>query len=74
VFLVDTYDRLQGVRNAITVAREWREEGHEIVGVRLDSGDLAWLSFEARRLLDEAGFPYPQIVASNDLTKTSSRA
>jgi nicotinate phosphoribosyltransferase len=67
VFLVDTYDTLQGVRNAITVARELREEGHEIVGVRLDSGDLAWLSIEARRLLDEAGFPHAQIVASNDL-------
>jgi nicotinate phosphoribosyltransferase len=67
VFLVDTYDTLQGVRNAITVARELREAGHEMVGVRLDSGDLAWLSIEARRLLDEAGFPEAKIVASNEL-------
>ena len=67
VFLVDTYDTHQGVRNAITVARELRAAGHEIVGIRLDSGDLAWLSLEARRMLDEAGFPEAQILATNDL-------
>lgn len=67
VFLVDTYDTLQGVRNAITVGQRLRARGHEMVGVRLDSGDLAWLSAEARKLLDEAGFPKAQIVASNDL-------
>jgi nicotinate phosphoribosyltransferase len=67
VFLVDTFDTLQGVRHAITVARELRERGHEMAGIRLDSGDLAWLSIEARRMLDEAGFPNAQIVASNDL-------
>lgn len=67
VFLVDTYDTLDGVRNAITVAHKLREQGHEIVGIRLDSGDLAWLSQQARRLLDEAGFPKASIVASNDL-------
>jgi nicotinate phosphoribosyltransferase len=67
VFLVDTYDTLDGVRKAIAVARRLRERGHEIVGIRLDSGDLAWLSAEARKLLDQAGFPKAQIVASNDL-------
>jgi nicotinate phosphoribosyltransferase len=67
VFLVDTFDTLQGVRHAITVARELRERGHEMAGIRLDSGDLAYLSIEARRMLDEAGFPNAQIVASNDL-------
>ncbi|MBV8761141.1 MAG: nicotinate phosphoribosyltransferase [Deltaproteobacteria bacterium] len=66
-FLVDTYDTLEGVRNAITVGRELRAKGHELAGVRLDSGDLAHLSIEARRLLDEAGFPNAKIVASNDL-------
>ncbi len=66
-FLVDTYDTLAGVRNAITVGRELRERGHELAGIRLDSGDLAHLSIEARRLLDEAGFPAARIVASNDL-------
>jgi len=67
VFLVDTYDTLQGVRNAVTVGRELREQGHEMIGIRLDSGDLAWLSIEARKILDNAGFPEAVIVASNDL-------
>ena len=65
--LVDTYDSLEGVRHAITVGRELRARGHELAGIRLDSGDLAHLSIEARRMLDEAGFPDATIVASNDL-------
>ena len=65
--LVDTYDTLDGVRHAITVGHELRARGHDLAGVRLDSGDLAHLSIEARRLLDEAGFPGAKIVASNDL-------
>ncbi|HEY5973131.1 MAG TPA: nicotinate phosphoribosyltransferase, partial [Geobacteraceae bacterium] len=68
ILLVDTYDTLQsGLPNAITVARELRTRGHELVGIRIDSGDLAYLSREARRLLDEAGFPQARIVASNEL-------
>lgn len=68
ILLVDTYDTLEsGLPNAITVARELRERGHELVGIRIDSGDLAYLSREARRLLDEAGFPSVKIVASNEL-------
>jgi nicotinate phosphoribosyltransferase len=67
VFLVDTYDTLEGVRLAIDVAREMRAAGHELGGIRLDSGDLAYLSMQARALLDEAGFPKVRIVASNDL-------
>lgn len=67
VFLVDTYDTLDGVRRAIEVGRELRANGHEIVGIRLDSGDLAYLSIEARKLLDEGGFPNAVILASNDL-------
>jgi len=67
VFLVDTYDTLDGVKNAIEVAKQLRSEGHEILGIRLDSGDLAYLSIEARKLLDEAGFENAFIVASNDL-------
>jgi len=66
-FLVDTYDTLEGVRNAITVGKELRTKGHQLAGVRRDSGDLAHLSSEARRMLDEAGFPDAKIVASNDL-------
>ena len=68
LLLVDTYDTLSsGLPNAITVARELRQRGHELIGIRLDSGDLAYLSREARRMLDEAGFPQAKIVASNDL-------
>ena len=67
VLLVDTYDTIEGVRNAIETGRQLRERGHELAGVRLDSGDLAYLSIEARRLLDEAGFEKSSIVASNDL-------
>jgi nicotinate phosphoribosyltransferase len=66
--LVDTYDTLKsGIPNAIIVARELREKGHELRAVRLDSGNLAFLSRETRRMLDEAGFPGVKILASNEL-------
>jgi len=67
IFLVDTYDTIEGVRNAVTVGKKLRERGHDLAGIRLDSGDLAWLSQEAKRILDEGGFPDAVIVASNDL-------
>jgi nicotinate phosphoribosyltransferase len=67
VLLVDTYDSLEGVRRAIETGRWLRERGGELSGIRLDSGDLAWLSREARRMLDEAGFGETVILASNDL-------
>jgi len=68
LLLVDTYDTLSsGVPHAIQVAKELREQGHKLWGIRLDSGDLAYLSKEARRMLDEAGFPDAAIVASSDL-------
>ncbi|HEY9510828.1 MAG TPA: nicotinate phosphoribosyltransferase [Verrucomicrobiae bacterium] len=67
VFLVDTYDTIEGVRHAVKVGRRLREQGHELAGIRLDSGDLAYLSIEARRILDAAGFPKATIIASNDL-------
>jgi nicotinate phosphoribosyltransferase len=67
MFLVDTYDTLQGVRNAAGIGQELRRHGYEMIGIRLDSGDLAWLSIEARRVLDEAGFAQAAILASNDL-------
>lgn len=67
IFLVDTYDTLEGVRNAVRVGKQLREQGHKMVGVRLDSGDLAYLSIEARKLLDVAGLEDAVIVASNDL-------
>lgn len=67
IFLVDTYDTIEGVRHAVEAGRKLREEGHNLQGIRLDSGDLAYLSIEARKLLDEAGFTDAVIVASNDL-------
>ena len=67
VFLVDTYDTIQGVKNAITIGNELRAKGKEMLGIRIDSGDLAYFSVRARKLLDQAGFPNAKIVASNDL-------
>lgn len=67
VFLVDTYDTLDGVRNAVATGLELRRRGYEMAGIRLDSGDLAYLSIEARKILDAGGFPNASIVASNDL-------
>ena len=70
ILLVDTYDTLRsGVPNAIRVFQEMRAKGIPLsfYGIRLDSGDLAYLSKEARRMLDEAGFPDAVISASNDL-------
>ncbi len=70
ILLVDTYDTLKsGVPNAIRVFQEMRDAGVELsfYGIRLDSGDLAYLSKKARKMLDEAGFPDAVISASNDL-------
>jgi nicotinate phosphoribosyltransferase len=68
LLLVDTIDTLEsGVPNAIRVFEELRRQGHEPAGIRLDSGDLAYLSIQAARMLDEAGFPRAAIVLSNDL-------
>ena len=71
LLLVDTYDTLRsGVPNAVTVFRELRAAGHEPKGIRLDSGDLAYLSKAARAMLDEAGFENAVICASGDLDET----
>ena len=67
IMLVDTYDTLGGVAHAIETGRLMRTRGQHLAGIRLDSGDLAYLSIEARRMLDEAGFEDARIVASNDL-------
>ncbi len=66
-FLVDTYNTLEGVRHAVTIGRKLRETGHRMIGIRLDSGDLAYLSIESRKILDEAGFADAAILATNDL-------
>ncbi|PRY05716.1 nicotinate phosphoribosyltransferase [Pontibacter ummariensis] len=67
VFLVDTYDTLEGVKKAISTAQKLGPKGFKLGGIRLDSGDLTYLSVEARKLLDAAGFTDTNIVASNDL-------
>jgi nicotinate phosphoribosyltransferase len=67
VFLVDTYGSIQGIRNAIQVATRLKADGHNPIGVRLDSGDLAYFSKEARRMLDEAGLQDMVVMASNEL-------
>ncbi len=71
VFLVDTYDTIEGVKKAIEVGKQLRDSGHKMMGIRLDSGDLAQLSKDSRTLLDEAGFEDAAIVASNDLDEHS---
>ena len=67
VLLVDTYDTLEGIEHAIATGRLLREMGHDLLGIRLDSGDLAYFSIEARKRLDAAGFQSTSILASNDL-------
>ncbi|MEO8285881.1 MAG: nicotinate phosphoribosyltransferase [Chloroflexota bacterium] len=68
LLLVDTINTLEsGLPNAITVFEELRSKGHEPVGIRLDSGDLAYLSIRSARMLNDAGFPNTTIVLSNDL-------
>jgi nicotinate phosphoribosyltransferase len=67
IFLVDTYNSIDGIRHAIEIGNELRRQGHEMIGVRLDSGDGVALSIEARRMLDKAGFANAKIVGSGNL-------
>ncbi len=67
IFLVDTYDTITGIKRAIEAGKILKEKGYKMVGIRLDSGDLAYFSNQARKLLDQAGFQETVIVASNDL-------
>ncbi|WJH36504.1 nicotinate phosphoribosyltransferase [Paenibacillus sp. CC-CFT747] len=70
--LVDTYDTLKfGVPDAITVGLKMKEKGKTLKGIRLDSGDLTYLSIQARRMLDEAGLTETRITASNDLDENT---
>jgi nicotinate phosphoribosyltransferase len=73
LLLIDTYDTVQGARNAAIVAAELQARGHRLRGVRLDSGDLADLSHKVRRILDDAGFPGVRILASGDLNEDKIR-
>ena len=72
LLLVDTYDTLRsGVPNAIKVFKELKAKGHTPKGIRLDSGDFAYLSKKARKMMDEAGFPEAKICVSGDLDERS---
>lgn len=70
VFLVDTYNTIEGVKKAIQVGHWLKGQGKKLLGIRLDSGDLADLSIKSRALLDQAGFSDTFIAASNDLDET----
>jgi nicotinate phosphoribosyltransferase len=74
ILLVDTYNTLQGVKNAIAVGHALRQEGKRLLGIRLDSGDLTTLSLQSRQLLDEAGFTETLILASNELDENAIAA
>jgi len=68
ILLVDTFDTLKsGIPNAIKVAKELEQKGKKLKAIRLDSGDLAYFSKKARKMLDEAGLDYVKIAASNQL-------
>jgi nicotinate phosphoribosyltransferase len=73
-FLVDTYDTVKGVENAIKTGRRLAAGGYKLAGVRVDSGDLAGLSATARAMLDEAGFKDAYVVGSNDLDEYAIQA
>jgi nicotinate phosphoribosyltransferase len=74
ILLVDTYDTVAGVHNAIVVADEMRSAGRQLRGIRIDSGDLHELSRAARKMLDDAGHPDVQIMASGGLNEMSIAA
>jgi nicotinate phosphoribosyltransferase len=67
--LIDTYDSIEGARKAVIVGKEMEKRGEKLLGVRLDSGDLANLSKKVRGMLDDAGFDHVKIVASGDLNE-----
>lgn len=70
VLLVDTYNTLEGIGKAIEVGKRLKEKGKKLIGVRLDSGDLYYLSNMGREMLDKAGFKDTQIFATNELDET----
>jgi len=70
VLLVDTYNTVEGVKKAIEVGKWLRSQGKKLLGIRLDSGDLAHLSIISREMLDTAGFQDTFILASNELDET----
>jgi nicotinate phosphoribosyltransferase len=69
--LIDTYDVIEGAQNAIVVGKEMKKRGRKLSGVRIDSGDLAYLSLRVRAMLNEAGLDFVKIVLSGDLNEYS---
>lgn len=69
ILLIDTYETLQGARHAVIVAKEMEKRGQRLRGVRLDSGDIAELSKQVRKILDDVGLKYVKILASGDLNE-----
>jgi nicotinate phosphoribosyltransferase len=67
IFLIDTYDVIQGAQNAVTVAKEMRKNGHELYGVRIDSGDVTMLIPKVKQVFSEAGFSNVKIMLSGDM-------
>ena len=65
IFLIDTYNTIHGAENAVTVAKQMKENGHSLIGVRLDSGDMADLSQKVRKIFDDAGLFDVKIFASS---------
>lgn len=74
VFLVDTFNTTKGIENAIEVGKKLKEKGKNLAGIRLDSGDLAYLSIKARKMLDNAGFTEAKVIVSNDLDEKLLRS
>jgi len=73
ILLVDTYNTTSGTINAVVIARELRDDGHELVGIRLDSGDMAELSKECRKILNYAGFPAVKIFLSDGINANKAK-
>ena len=73
ILLIDTYDTMRGLEHAIQVAKELEARGRKLVGVRIDSGDLAELSRRVRARLDQAGLPYVRVFVSGDLDEYKIR-
>jgi nicotinate phosphoribosyltransferase len=65
IFLIDTYNTIDGAEHAVTVAKQMKENGHSLIGVRLDSGDMADLSQKVRKIFDDAGLSDVKIFASS---------
>ena len=74
ILLVDTYDVEQGIKNAITVGLEMKKRGEKLSAIRIDSGDLTWLSKTARKMLDASGLKDCGIILSNDLDEYSIKS